>query len=305
MEFTKLIKKRYYLVIGLFLLTALIVATFVDFKLSSVAYNPDNTSWYGIIGSGIAHYPIIFALVFGGTGLIISRIKVNKAVNIICIILGIVAIGLGAYYVYDYFKEMSEFKNTESYASVIKVLAIIVAVIIPVGIILVTVLNRKKFNRKTLFMVSLSLLVTTGVIAIMCTGLKYFMSRPRPRFIFASENPEELFSYWFIPHPFKALSEGDNYKSFPSGHSAYGSIAMLVAPLMVKLNDKYKDNTRAKNMAFFFGFYLAFVGAISRIFAGAHFLSDVTFAMLLGLGCIALCNFIMSKVEPKLDKYLN
>lgn len=269
----------------------LVFGIIFDFQISSAIYDPINTSYFGIIMSGICELPVCFALALGGTLLIIGRNKENKTHTILSYIIGITAIILGAYYVYDTFLDIAKFQSTQNY----ELLIIILGIVFAVAFVSLTVFFTFKFtknyeDKKKLFIFGFYMLVSVALVAALATGFKYLWSRPRPRYIFSEENPQELFHPLWILNPFKALKEGNNFKSFPSGHTTYASLGMFIFPYLGFLFDKDK---KINITLFYIGLVWALLAALSRIVAGAHFLSDVSFGLLITSCSGLLINKIM------------
>lgn len=269
----------------------LIFGMIFDFQISSAIYDPINTSFFGIIMSGICELPVCFALALGGSLLIIGRNKENKTYVVLSFIFGIIAMVVGAYYVYDTFLDIAKFSSTQNFELLIRILGIVFALLF-VG---VTVLLSFKFtknyeDKKKLFICGFYLLIIVCLVAALATGFKYLWSRPRPRYIFIEENPEDLFHPLWILNPFKALKDGDNFKSFPSGHTTYASLGMFVFPLLGFLFNKDK---KINIILFYIGLLWALLAALSRIVAGAHFLSDVSFGLIIASCSTLLINKIM------------
>lgn len=84
------------------------------------------------------------------------------------------------------------------------------------------------------------------------------------------------FSPWFIP---QGLAAGNEFMSFPSGHSANAAIVMWITLLPTFLPSLA---TKEKLLKVFACIWIALV-MVSRIIMGAHFLSDVTMGMMISL----------------------
>ena len=80
----------------------------------------------------------------------------------------------------------------------------------------------------------------------------------------------------------------EEFKSFPSGHTANTACAMLLCVLPL-LNRKLKGK---ENLLFFIGVCFTFLVALSRIIMGAHFLTDVVTGMAISL----VIQMIMARV---------
>lgn len=107
-------------------------------------------------------------------------------------------------------------------------------------------------------------------------GLKTIVQRPRP-YNFFSSAPSEL------------LADKDRYLSFPSGHAAMAfassSLATVYAIRLIK-------NETARFAVIGASNGLALTTAILRVYAGAHFLTDVIAGSLLG-ACIGTVNGLL------------
>ena len=103
---------------------------------------------------------------------------------------------------------------------------------------------------------------------------------PRPRFRLVSQNIEGIgFHAWFDPIQNKndlisAFNlNGDDFKSFPSGHTANGIMSIAVLPGLAAVVPALK---KRMTLLFFVGLVFGFAVLASRMVLGAHFLSDVS-----------------------------
>lgn len=87
----------------------------------------------------------------------------------------------------------------------------------------------------------------------------------------------------------------EEFKSFPSGHTANASTLMLLALLPALRPGPQKRQTAL----FAAGFLWACVVGFSRIVAGAHFLSDVTMGLALGLLVLTAASRLLCRPEPE------
>lgn len=100
-------------------------------------------------------------------------------------------------------------------------------------------------------------------------------------------------SWWVIGNTMKdqlmALGvASEEFKSFPSGHTANAACAMLLCVLPL-LNSHLEGK---ENLLFFIGVCFTFFVALSRIIMGAHFLTDVVTGMAISL----VIQMIMARV---------
>lgn len=306
----KIIKIREIIIALIIGLTMLVLGICFDFQISSKVYDPIDTNAFGIIMSGIAELPVCFALCFGGISLIVARIKDKKWKEILCWIFGIIAIGVGLYFVYDTWMDITKFDktvifniNTPRFNPLILILGIIFTLIFGTTIIVYVILKRKKYDLNKLFSIGLHFLIISALVALFATLGKYLWSRPRPNYIFTQEDPSSLFHGVWNLDPFKVLSQShsDSFKSFPSGHSTYACLAMFVLPYLTLLSDKTKNDRKLQIILFYIGLGWGLICCFSRILAGCHFLSDTAGGLLISLIVCSVAASFMFK-QPTADK---
>lgn len=135
--------------------------------------------------------------------------------------------------------------------------------------------NPRRLRRTALFILFTVLFTTAAVVFI-----KIPWGRPRYRAVIAAGGP--AYQPWYkIGKSARAAYEGildhDEFKSFPSGHTASAAYALTLIALkncIPSLKDKEMLLTGIA-----FGWII--LTAIARIIAGAHFLTDVTFGFLI------------------------
>lgn len=130
------------------------------------------------------------------------------------------------------------------------------------------------------------------------TGLKDIMHRPRYRLISVEENV--AFHNWWEPcKNYKDLMETygidkDNFKSYPSGHTAEVSILFVVVTFFPLANEKLK---KYQLPAFIFAGALVLLVAIARILAAAHYLSDVSWGAFIMLTLTLIANEVVMRIK--------
>ena len=130
------------------------------------------------------------------------------------------------------------------------------------------------------------------------TGLKDIMHRPRYRLISVEENV--AFHNWWEPcKNYKDLMESygidkDNFKSYPSGHTAEVSILFVVVTFFPLANEKLK---KYQLPAFICAGALVLLVAIARILAAAHYLSDVSWGAFIMLTLTLIANEVVMRVK--------
>ena len=101
-------------------------------------------------------------------------------------------------------------------------------------------------------------------------------------------------------YPLLLNTVSDAVKSFPSGHTAFSGLIMFV-PMALPLFGASKEKCKIwQPAAFALAFALWLFIAFARIRVGAHFLSDVSFAMVLGSTLVFVCTEATISIENKI-----
>ncbi len=93
------------------------------------------------------------------------------------------------------------------------------------------------------------------------------------------------------PRPIDALIEIPTSFSFPSGHTLTSIVFYLLLVFILTFN--LKNKTRKIILPITFVFVLLI--AISRIYLGVHYCSDVIGGVLIGIPCLLMCTNIINK----------
>ena len=146
-----------------------------------------------------------------------------------------------------------------------------------------------------IFVIVIALLVFALIFVI--PTLKDIVHRPRYRLIAATG--AEFHNWWEPCKDYKELKElyntvSDNFKSYPSGHTAEASILLvttLFLPLAGKKFEKYQ-------WPLFIGSCcLIVIVAFARILAAAHFLSDVSTGAAVMVALLVIANEIVIRIK--------
>ena len=157
------------------------------------------------------------------------------------------------------------------------------AVAYPVGLAVLAVtaycgyILSKKSKSETLLnrIVFLSVVSLAIMLVIMLT--KGIMDRPRYRFVM--DNEQFFVNWWQKGSAIKELASvgvtGDEFSSFPSGHSAYSMFAVFIFPALAWYDKRLE---KYEGLLFLGGVLWWALTAFSRMTVGAHYLTDVAIA---------------------------
>ena len=144
------------------------------------------------------------------------------------------------------------------------------------------------------------IVILTLVLLAIITGLKGIMHRPRYRFLFDVAHDESLFHNWWQPcKEYKDYIEffhtsSDNFKSYPSGHTAEASILLVTVTFLPLANKKFE---KYQLLLFFCACGLILIVALARILAAAHFLSDVSFGAFFMIFLTTIANEVVMRIK--------
>ena len=128
--------------------------------------------------------------------------------------------------------------------------------------------------------------------------LKGVMHRPRYRSI--AQYGLDFHNWWEPCKNYKDFMatyniEKDNFKSYPSGHTAEASIILVAVTFLPFADNKFK---KYQMLLFYVACGLIVIVAFARILAAAHFLSDVSTGATLMIGLTVIANEVVMRVKP-------
>ncbi len=160
----------------------------------------------------------------------------------------------------------------------------------------------KDYQNKNLWII-FCIVVVLLLIALLgiVPRLKDFIHRPRYRLLVAYEsNPDIFFHNWWEPTKnYKDLINTygihkDNFKSYPSGHTAEASIVLVAFTFLPLANKKFE---KYQLPLFLAGCGLVLLVALARILAAAHFLSDVSFGATIVITLVFIANEVVMHIK--------
>lgn len=268
--------KRVLLTAAAVLLVMLAVGSFADYPISLALYHPDHL--LARLLAGFGEYPAALGLSAAGAMLLSARNREKRLTGALQTIAGCLSIFLGG--------TMASVLPT-GYLNI----PVWQAALIGVGYTGLTVwgvlLLCRNVDRGTVLRVAGAFLLVIFADILVVNLVKIPWGRARMRLV-ASDARAHFMPWW---QPGTELRDtlvaagvaAEEFKSFPSGHSANSSSLMLLALLPV-LRPQWKHRQTALFCA---GFGWALTVAFSRIVMGAHYLSDTAVGLTVGLAALA------------------
>lgn len=270
-------KKKY--TIGLLIIGVLLVIfAFTDLQISHAIYNPQ--SKFGLLFEAIGEFPAAVIATFCTVALMLTRnkeksLKYNlRTVGYIVLLLFLSSMAA--------MLPIKYFNGPKVLTPILMILYIGVSYIIAKKY---AVTNKEELRRSAIVGV-----LTFVFVIIAFNSIKLLWGRERYRHMVATGSFAG-FSKWFIP---QGLASGNEFMSFPSGHSANAAIMVwitLIPTFITSLEDK-------KNWFIGFAVLWILLVPISRIIVGAHFASDVTMGVTITLVIFTL---LKNKYVKKVD----
>ncbi|MGG7078213.1 phosphatase PAP2 family protein [Clostridium sardiniense] len=255
-------KKEYK--IGLSIIgVLLIIFAFTDLNISHAIYNP--TSKFGLVFEAIGEFPAAVIATFCTVGLMLTRNKEKSAKYILGTIGYVVLL-----FFFSYMAATLPVKYFEGPEILIPILAIIY-----IGGSYAIAKKYSVSNKQELRNAAIVGVLTFVFVIIVFNSIKFAWGRERYRHMIAT-GTFDGFSMWLIP---QGLASGNEFMSFPSGHSANAAIMVwitLIPTFVTSLKDK-------KNWFIGFTAIWTVLVPISRVIVGAHFASDVTMGVTITL----------------------
>lgn len=261
----------------------LVVFAFTDMNISNAMYNPE--SKFGLIFEAIGEFPSAIIATFCTVSLMLTREK-DKSMKY--------NLGTVGYIVLLIFLSFMAAMLPVNYLHGSKVLIpILMAIYIVASYII-----AKKYattHKEELRRVAIVGLLTFVFVTIAFNSIKFLWGRERYRHMI-EVGSFDGYSMWFIPQGF---ASGNEFMSFPSGHSANSAIMVwitLIPVFVTNLKDK-------KNLLIgFAGLWIVLV-PVSRIVVGAHFASDITMGVTITLVIFTLLkNKYIKNLDENLEK---
>ena len=185
--------------------------------------------------------------------------------------------GIAAYVVSVYFSGTEYFGVNGFYGNIPEWVGFIIAAIPLAGAEVGGYFLFRKTENKyawVIYLIAFAVLLLTLVAGV--TGLKAIFHRPRFRTV--STTAIDFHNWWQPCRDYKNLMQAyglvsEEFKSFPSGHTAEASILLVTTTFAPLVNPKLK---KIQVPCFILAFAFVMLVGFARILAAAHYLSDVS-----------------------------
>lgn len=277
------------LALGGILLALFLVGTLWDLQISEVFH--DQSNLFGNLGAAFGEWPSGLALVIAGTMLILARNRERRAAGVGQIAGGVVLILLGA---------VLTTLMPGRYLDLNTALLVVIGLVAVAGAVWFGRWLTTEADRKVVVRTALVLFLVVLAEIILVNVVKVVWERPRLRFL--AEHPDALFQPWYvIGNDTKEawLAKGidsEEFKSFPSGHSANGAVLML----LVILAPLKRAWARPETLLFWIGASWGLLVALSRIIVGAHFVSDTVAGISITFAFVVVAMRVLKRREAPL-----
>ena len=270
----------------------IIFGSFFDLNISTAIASPTNKFALTVSAIGPTIGFAAVAAMGGGFVAFALKGKYHIALKIIFFVLAAACYGVAVYYPAGEYFGINGFYNPD-----LKWLGYVI-VILPEaaamvgGYFLFKDFKNDKMWIVFLIIVGLLLIALLGIIPI----LKDTMHRPRYRIV--STTPVDFHNWWEPCTDYKTYIEGgidkDNFKSYPSGHTAEAAIFLVPTVFLPLAHDKFK---KVQLPLFLGGCGLVLIVALARILAAAHYLSDVSFGATIMLTLLFIANEVVMNIK--------
>ena len=275
--------KRVLLGAGAFLLVMMAIGSLWDFPISKAVYNPGSP--FGLFFAAFGEYPAALGFAAGGAMLLSARNREKRLVGVLQSIAGCWFVLSGA---------AMAAMLPKGYLDISTALSGGIGIFCTGLTVWGVARLCRGADRRTVLRVAAVFLLVIFADILVVNLIKIPWGRARMRL--GAVDDRAYFMPWWQPG--KALRDtlvaagvaAEEFKSFPSGHSANASSLMLLC-LLPQLSGKLAGKQTA---LFLVGFVWTSLVAASRIVVGAHYLTDTIVGFAVGLLMLAgLCHSLL------------
>ena len=265
---------------ALVLLALLIAGSFADLPISRFLY-PGHESSFGQFFAAFGELPAFALLASCGVLLIVRRGEFRPELHMILLAFGVCLIAGSVF--------LSIHEATGNVPALPTAVALLVTLFVDALAAFTFLFMTRGCQAKTLLRFLCTVIFVCVGIMLLINIIKVPWGRARMRLIYLTGNDTYFTNWWQAGTALKKklVADGvssDEFRSFPSGHTACAACAMLVA-LLPTVSKLFKGKEKRLGLL---GCLWTAIVAFSRLRMGAHFLTDVTMAWLVTLGLTAL-----------------
>lgn len=280
-----MIKRRHFIIVISILLICFIVGSFLDLQIAEAVFVKNDFT--GLLFASFGTYPCYMGMAFLGGGLLLTTIKRKDLPlwgKIFSFFLSALAYFLSIFIAQKDLPSVNGFNNPDltpvSYA---------ICISLSSATFIFAYFVCKKGDPKFLWNIIMVMAVVyiIGMIPVSYI-IKAIIHRPRYRFLVRGDLTE-FHNWWETCSNYNDFLDGtfvfegnvitkEEFKSFPSGHSAAGAIMMMVLP---GLSSFFKKLNGKETQLFYIGFVWALACMFFRLLVGAHFLTDTCMGSLI------------------------
>ena len=272
----------------------IVLGSFFDLQISTAIASPTNT--IGLLISAIGPTIGFGAVAAMGGGLVVLglRKEYHIALRILFFVLAACCLGVSIFY------PAGEYFGVNGFYGAAPEWVGYLVVILPESAAMVggyfLFKDCKNKNMWIVFCIIIGLLLLALLVII--PTIKDNMRRPRYRIV--STTPVEFHNWWQSCKNYKDLmvqygiESSDNFKSYPSGHTAEASILLVGVTFLPLAHPKFK---KIQLPLFIGASVLVLLVAFARILAAAHYLSDVSFGAFIVVAVVFIANEVVMKIK--------
>ena len=275
----------------------IIFGSFFDYQISSAIASSSNNFALTISAIGPTIGFAAVAIMGGGFVALIVKGKYHIALKILFGVLAAACLGVSIFYpAGEYFGVNGFYGAAPEWVGYLVVLLPECAAFVG-GYFLFKDYQNDKIWIIFCIIVVLLLIALLGIVP----RLKDFIHRPRYRLLAAYEgNPDIYFHNWWEPcKEYKELMttydiHKDNFKSYPSGHTAEASILLVAFTFLPFAHKKFE---KYQLPLFIGGCGFVLLVALARILAASHFLSYVSWCATIVITLVFIANEITAHIK--------
>lgn len=260
------------------------VGAVADLPISEALYTPENG--FATLLAAYGEAPALLALVAAGTLAWNADPPVHKVLRWLLLAGGgaLIVVGTVALAV-----------RPMEYVNLPIAIYVLIAITAAAGVVWVVTRIGANASWQAMVLLGAALFAVVAAEIVIAQVVKDLWQRPRMRMLVATGAD---FSPWWSPgyaQKDALMAEGiekSEFASFPSGHTAHATVAVMLAGFAML----GEDIRRHRWVLLWIGAVWAVVVGISRITIGAHFLSDTGAAMLITLASVLVATVLATRL---------